>query len=87
MLMVGDPVGMGIVPSLGRPGGNVTGLSLAFPELEAKRASLLHELMPAMKRVGVLFNPNNPYFKLRGAERDAAYRAAGLSPTYIEVTS
>jgi putative ABC transport system substrate-binding protein len=87
MMMVGDPVGAGLVRSLGRPGENVTGYSTAFPELEAKRASLLHELIPGIERVGVVYNPNNPLFRLSRPNSDAAYHALRIEPIYVDVTS
>ena len=55
-----DPVGAGFVPSLGRPDGNVTGVTLIGTELVAKRLELLHELLPGATRIAVLVNPNNP---------------------------
>jgi putative ABC transport system substrate-binding protein len=55
-----DPVGAGFVPSLGRPEGNVTGVTLIGTELVAKRLELLHELLPGATRIAVLVNPNNP---------------------------
>jgi ABC-type uncharacterized transport system substrate-binding protein len=60
MANVGDPVGSGVVASLARPGGNVTGLSFFAPELGAKRIALLKDLMPQISRVGYLVNPANP---------------------------
>ena len=60
MTGVGDAVGMGLVASLGRPGGNVTGLSDAVPELSAKRLELLKEAIPRTERVAVLVNADNP---------------------------
>jgi putative tryptophan/tyrosine transport system substrate-binding protein len=57
---VGDAVAMGLVSSLARPGGNVTGTSYFLPELAAKRVELLKEALPGLVRAGVLFNPANP---------------------------
>jgi putative ABC transport system substrate-binding protein len=57
---IGDPVAGGVVESLARPTGNITGLSFFSPELEAKRIELLKELMPQLARVAVLLNLNNP---------------------------
>jgi putative tryptophan/tyrosine transport system substrate-binding protein len=56
---VGDPVGSGLVASLARPGGNITGLSFFQPELAAKRLELLKETVPDLTDVGVLLNPAN----------------------------
>jgi putative ABC transport system substrate-binding protein len=74
-----DPVGLGLVASLDRPGGNLTGINLFNSELAAKRFALLHELVPQAKRVAVLVDPAdaaNTASTLRGVE--AASRATGL---------
>jgi len=55
-----DPVEVGLVPSLARPNGNVTGVSLLVVELLAKNLSLMHELVPSASSIGVLINPANP---------------------------
>ena len=60
--ITGDPVRIGLVPSMSRPGGNITGTSTVSPELAAKRLELLRELRPTAKRVGELVDPANPYF-------------------------
>jgi putative ABC transport system substrate-binding protein len=57
---VGDPVGAGLVANLAHPGGNVTGLSMMFADLNAKRLQLLKEAIPRLTRVAVLWNPDNP---------------------------
>jgi putative tryptophan/tyrosine transport system substrate-binding protein len=59
MGVVGDPIQGGIVTSLARPGGNITGMTLLAPELSAKRVELLKEALPHVARVGVLWNPSN----------------------------
>ena len=61
MVAVGDPIGTGLVASLGRPGGNATGLTSIAPELEGKRLELLKEVLPKVSRVAVLWNPANAY--------------------------
>jgi putative tryptophan/tyrosine transport system substrate-binding protein len=59
MVTSGDPVALGLVASLARPGGNITGASNFAPELSAKRVELIKEAFPSIQRVGVLFNPDN----------------------------
>jgi len=59
MAVVGDPVDSGIVASYSRPGGNITGSSFFFPEINAKRLELMKILMPDLKRAGVLMHPDN----------------------------
>jgi putative tryptophan/tyrosine transport system substrate-binding protein len=61
MAIVADPVGAGVVASLSRPGGNVTGLSIMLAELSAKRLQLLKEAIPSLSRVVVLWNPPTAY--------------------------
>ena len=56
-----DPVGSGLVKTLARPGGNVTGLSMMTTELNGKRLQLLKELVPRLARVSVLWNPDHPF--------------------------
>jgi putative tryptophan/tyrosine transport system substrate-binding protein len=60
MTAVGDPVGSGIVASLARPGGNVTGLSLLDTDLDGKRIELLKEAVPGLTRLAMLWSPNDP---------------------------
>jgi putative ABC transport system substrate-binding protein len=69
----GDPVGNGLVASLARPGGNVTGLSLALTDTAGKRLELLREVIPGLRRVAIFGNFGNPTVAL---ERDAAEAAA-----------
>jgi putative ABC transport system substrate-binding protein len=61
MIAVGDPVGNGIVPSLARPGGNITGLSSIAPELEGKRLELLKEVLRDVSQVAIILNETNPF--------------------------
>jgi putative tryptophan/tyrosine transport system substrate-binding protein len=83
----GDPVSAGLVASLARPGGNVTGYSFVHPEIVGKRAALLHELLPAVRRVWVLINPVGPTTQSLRSQTDTAYRSLGLQPHFIEVAT
>jgi putative ABC transport system substrate-binding protein len=74
----GDPVKAGIVPTLARPGGNVTGLSSVALELESKRLELLKEIVPKVSRVGVFSDPANPYSALAIKQEEMAARALDL---------
>jgi putative ABC transport system substrate-binding protein len=80
-----DPVGTGLVASLARPGGNITGLSSLAPELSGKRLELLKEVVPGMTRVAVLWNPANPANASVWKETQAAARALGLQLQSREV--
>jgi len=70
-----DPVGSGLVASLGRPGANVTGLSLIHPAVVGKQVELLKEVVPKVNRVAVLTNPGNPIRALMLSEAEAAMRS------------
>ncbi len=78
MAATGDPVATGLVTSLARPGGNVTGLSLTAPEVSGKRLELLREVVPGLARVAVLSNPGNPVSGPELRETEAAARSLGL---------
>jgi putative ABC transport system substrate-binding protein len=73
----GAPVKDGLVASLSRPGGNVTGVTLFFGELLAKRLELLRELVPGARVIGALLNPDNPNAEARSREVQAGARAIG----------
>jgi putative ABC transport system substrate-binding protein len=83
--ITGDPVRIGIVPSMSRPGGNVTGISTISPELSAKRLELLRELCPTAKRIGELVDPANPYHKLVRDENEQIYRTLGMEAIFVDV--
>jgi ABC-type uncharacterized transport system substrate-binding protein len=72
MIAVGDPVGTGLVSSLARPGGNVTGLTSMTPELEGKRLQLIKEVVPAVSRLAVFWNPANAYQTADAEQVEAA---------------
>jgi putative tryptophan/tyrosine transport system substrate-binding protein len=82
---LGDPLGTGIVASLGRPGGNVTGLSVQAPELAGKRLELLRETLPALRRLAILVNVENPSHVLEMREVQAAARTLGLQVDAREI--
>lgn len=85
MVAVGDPVGSGIVASLARPGGNITGVSLfAGREIFGKRLELLKEAAPTVARVAVLWNPINPGTPLAFTELRAPARALGVTLLSLE---
>src|SRR5438067_13739912 len=67
----------GLVASLNRPGGNMTGLNLLMIGLIAKRLELLHELVPKAESIGLLVNPNNPGIERDKTEMDSAARVLG----------
>ena len=73
-----DPVGSGLVASVARPGGNVTGLSLLAPEITARQLQLLKEAVPRAFRVAVLSNPTNAYTALLVKETEAAARSLAV---------
>jgi putative ABC transport system substrate-binding protein len=74
----GDPVELGLVTSLNRPGGNVTGVSFLVSTIAAKRLELLHELVPTAGVIGYLLNPENPLTVRQTRDLEAAARALGL---------
>jgi ABC-type uncharacterized transport system substrate-binding protein len=74
----GDPVGAGLVASLARPGGNVTGLSLLATDLAGKRIELLREVVPGLRRLAILGNVGNPLVVLEIGQVQAAARTLGL---------
>jgi putative ABC transport system substrate-binding protein len=73
-----DPVGLGLVASLNRPGGNLTGINLVSAELAAKRLELLRELVPGADRVAVLINPTSPYAETTSRDAQTAGLTMGL---------
>ena len=73
----GDPVRLGLVQSIGRPGGNMTGVTAFTVALEAKRLELMHELVPMRSVIGVLINPTYLYADAQREEVQAAARAIG----------
>lgn len=84
MVTTGDPVGGGLVASLARPGGNVTGLTALGQELSVKRLELLKEAVPGVSRVAVLISPASPYTGPFLRERESIARALGIHLQVVE---
>ena len=83
-----DPVKLGLVASLARPGGNATGVNFFVQEINSKRLALLHELLPKATRIAVLVNPGNPQARevtLKDMQETA--RALGLEIQVIDASS
>ncbi len=78
MVLVSDPVGTGVVPSLARPGGNITGLTTIVAELAGKRLEILKEIVPTASRIAVLVNPDNPGALPQMQSAEAAARRLGV---------
>jgi len=82
-----DPIASGLVASLARPGGNITGLTILAPELSGKRLELLKEVLPKVTRVGVLRNPANPAQEPIWKEIQAGAQELRLRLQFLEVQS
>jgi putative ABC transport system substrate-binding protein len=80
-----DPVGTGLVQSLARPGGNVTGLSLQFSDTVSKRFELLREVVPNLHRLAVMYNAGYPAVVVEMGETRAVARTRGLELTTLEI--
>jgi len=84
MVVPGDPVGAGLIKSLARPGGNVTGLTIQSIDLDGKRVELLEETVPRLSRIGVLFNPGNSVVRQDVAHLQAAGKTLGVTIHPVE---
>jgi len=80
-----DPIGTGLVPSLARPGGNVTGLSSQAADLAGKRLELLHEVVPGLRHLAIMFNAGYPAAVLEMGEAESAARTFGLDVVRLEI--
>jgi putative ABC transport system substrate-binding protein len=80
-----DPVGSGLVASLAKPGGNVTGLSLQAANLAGKRIELLREVVPQLRRLAIIFNVGNAQPVLEMRETEAAARTLGIEVLPVEI--
>ncbi len=85
VMMSGDPVGLGLVASLARPGGNITGQTNLATDLSAKRLELLKEAVPRISRVAVLSNPTDPVVVPQLKELESAARTLGIRLRVHEV--
>jgi putative tryptophan/tyrosine transport system substrate-binding protein len=84
-VVVPDPIGSGLVASLARPGGNLTGLSLLANDVSGKRLALLREAVPTLSRIALLVNPHEVTASRAIQANTASAKALGLSLTTIEV--
>jgi ABC-type uncharacterized transport system substrate-binding protein len=80
-----DPVRSGLVASLARPGGNVTGLANVFTDLSGKQMEILKEIVPKLSRLAIIWNPNTPTAKSQLKEREVAAQSFGLKVQSLEV--
>jgi putative ABC transport system substrate-binding protein len=80
-----DPVGSGLVASLTKPGGNVTGMSVQAPELSGKRLGLLREILPGLRRLAIMANAGYAAAVLEMEEIQVTARALGLEVTRLEI--
>ncbi len=85
MVSVGDPVGAGLIASIARPGGNITGVTNLDVGLAAKRLELLRAVLPKLSQVMVLRNPTNPSVDLQFKETQAAARLLGIELQFVDV--
>ena len=81
----GDPVGTGLVASLARPGGNVTGLSLQQTDVAGKRLELLREVVPTLRRLAIMANVSGPAAVLEMVEMQATARTLGIAVATLEI--
>src|SRR5450631_443 len=82
-----DPVGIGLVASFNRPGGNVTGTTLLSAELVAKRLGILRDLLPSVKKIAMLVNPSRPGVDAQKAPMQEAAQAIGLALQILNASS
>jgi putative ABC transport system substrate-binding protein len=85
MVAVGDPVGTGLVPSLARPDGNLTGFSSVAPDLEGKRLELLREIVPSVSRIAVFLNSVNPFHATSMRQAQTAGKTLGIKVQQYDI--
>jgi ABC-type uncharacterized transport system substrate-binding protein len=83
----GDPITFGLVPSLSRPGGNVTGINMVTVALASKRLELLHQLVPAPTAIGMLVNPTSPYLDPETRDVMASAQSLGRQVKVLNASS
>src|SRR5262249_47768062 len=85
LALSGDPVGAGLVASLARPGGNITGLSMLSADLAGKRLELLREVVPGLRRLAIMVNVGFPNAVLESGEVQAAAGTLGLEVLPLDI--
>jgi len=85
MAVTGDAVATGLVASLPRPGGNLTGLTTMVPDLEGKRLEILREVLPNLMTVGVLLNTSNPLTAIQWEQSKTGAKALGIQLQAIDI--
>jgi putative tryptophan/tyrosine transport system substrate-binding protein len=83
----GDPLRLGLVSSMSRPGGNITGVTTIAPALAGKRLELLRELLPKATRIGELVDPANQYWHLVRTDYEQVFRSLRMQPIFVEATN
>jgi putative ABC transport system substrate-binding protein len=87
MISAGDPVRAGLVASLGRSGGNITGFSMFYLEFFAKMTGLLRELLPTVQRIGVLLDSAQPMNEIMREDTERLYRSLGMQRIVVAVAA
>src|SRR5262249_8974193 len=85
MAYAGDPVGTGLISSLARPGGNITGLAATAPELFSKALELIREVLPSTRRVAILANVADPFTRTFVEQTEDSGRILGIAVQTIKV--
>jgi putative ABC transport system substrate-binding protein len=86
-MVASDPVELGLVTSLNRPGGNLTGVAYLNAEVAPKRLELLHQFVPAAKSIALLVNPANPSAEAQARELETAVRPFGLKLSLVKASN
>jgi putative ABC transport system substrate-binding protein len=87
MATVADPVAQGLVASLARPGGNITGIANLFEVVDLKRMELARELFPTARRLGYLRNPSNPFARFSAPQSEAVAKRLGVELLPFDATN